>query len=1734
MDRALHGVKLLEATIWEDPWLQLAVPAIVTAHYKHLTTLPREDSIDDPNVITEELLAFIQSLRDELKRSLRTLDDPMPEQRKNTHIRCDDGRVISWDSLRELKNNATATQVKIGCRLWILAAVRGVRNQTIRHNDHDMVISKPLDALSTNAVGIADDKFFDEEYLYLGAAYDTQLNSIPSLRHGWDDDHLKTIRMLQEEDNRRVTTEKSLSNAMKSAKQALCKEQKRSSPNGSKSPTAGGEDLKKNLLYVEMSDEKEGLDKMLDILVETKMKPMCRMSNPGKGRSWTANQTWTNYIEQNVQGNPGDKIYILAEVLADVASKAPLFRRCKALVIMMNQLLELIKYEERKKRLELIAERRLLKKSAAASSSDKPGLQAHQHQHEHQLKMTAAFSRASDETVRSWIIKNHTNELTDLVKDFGENASPGFFVDDSDAQLAIGESDFEYANKERALTTRVWNALSTTQRARISTLYNELHKADEAHEAEPKPAVRTVAAAALVPATSSRKPSKKKKPALKKASDRLSPSASDEEEFDKTQTGSPEQNVLRLVRSDNLEGLRHFVESSAFDRTLVRSVLERDTGFLELACMRGNLEMIDLLITHGSNAATALLVTAGPESSMEVFEFVFKRLNGSALKQGVNQRGGRRFVPANQTQMHERPVTPLIAALNDWEHGGEKVRMLLNGQADPNARGTNLTPLMLCAASGNHELVSELIENKASVDATDRTGWTALLLATNLECERDQWRAWRGKRPFPGHKAYATCVHVLLAERADPMHQNDEKMNALMVATRQGSAACVASILRMHGATEYVNLQHESSGVTAIFWTLNKLQKNALPRTRPDDLGCLKLLLAHGASARIVRNDKSTILMCACALGEHRAVEMLLTESDATETLDWLDGSQRCALRCACKYDAPKILVEAHPALEHMPKTGRLFALVGVHQKFERCVQLLLRGKAAVDGLLTFTPLMEASRRGNAGCVRILIKHRANHHVMHEGETVLMRAARQNHHSTMHVLLKGLREAEAQRSGVADYVNLQSKYRIVSEYSPWIANPDATSSGSEPDLETEQTTALLLACEELHEKCIHILLEFGADVHAQSTFRNTPLLALMASKNASVKRDPISEPGAASKTERCLLTLLEHGAAYDGQNFMLNHQNDYKQTALMFAAEQGRLDCVAFCIEKYRELDLNAEDQGESTALLYACKGSLVPMKSEVCIEIVSALLSAGADPSLRSPLLHIVHKDAVEVARLLIEARANVNDVVVNDAIVGFSHYNALMIAAKNNARRCFELLLDNGANVNQRASSGMTALLISCETCLSPQFVKMLIERGADVNVVYDQDLDANALLFCLRCLATNPMIKDTPTLPLHDLHVLSLPNDETERWGHRLLSATDAAGAKLLEGYDLQDQPLTVPEYQALSTDIQKVLENAYVKVHSANVELCVDYLLASADIELDYNFKDYTVLNYAVTLLFLIPKFHTCVQRIVMKLCKKGARMSRPHRGNIPRGTDKRVQLLSIFDKNTGHYSLEFLIGDKVVIDWQVLLTAFEDAHGKNIARDDPNYTELEVLQENLSQNTNIGTVVKDVEDKHMDDHIQVRLKSGDLVIIHASALKHIDNGYDGEYVKGIRHGWGVMVYADGSKYEGEWSHDQRHGIGKETAGSDDKVVRKYEGRWDRDMKKGPFKVTFNNGATGFVVYDGNRKITESIIVDLPPAPGKPRKIQRVEGERKLDLPPRQAKKQLRLMGFDPVVWKDLIQ
>uniref|UniRef100_F6ZDX4 Uncharacterized protein n=1 Tax=Ciona intestinalis TaxID=7719 RepID=F6ZDX4_CIOIN len=67
-------------------------------------------------------------------------------------------------------------------------------------------------------------------------------------------------------------------------------------------------------------------------------------------------------------------------------------------------------------------------------------------------------------------------------------------------------------------------------------------------------------------------------------------------------------------------------------------------------------------------------------------------------------------------------------------------------------------------------------------------------------------------------------------------------------------------------------------------------------------------------------------------------------------------------------------------------------------------------------------------------------------------------------------------------------------------------------------------------------------------------------------------------------------------------------------------------------------------------------------------------------------------------------------------------------------------------------------------------------------------------------------------------------------------------------------------------------------------------------------------------------------------------------------------------------------------------------------------------------------------------------------------------------YSGEFLKGELHGHGVMNYNDGSQYRGEFCNNQRHGTGVLT----DRDGNEYEGAWYKNKKHGQGVQTYFNG------------------------------------------------------------------
>lgn len=87
--------------------------------------------------------------------------------------------------------------------------------------------------------------------------------------------------------------------------------------------------------------------------------------------------------------------------------------------------------------------------------------------------------------------------------------------------------------------------------------------------------------------------------------------------------------------------------------------------------------------------------------------------------------------------------------------------------------------------------------------------------------------------------------------------------------------------------------------------------------------------------------------------------------------------------------------------------------------------------------------------------------------------------------------------------------------------------------------------------------------------------------------------------------------------------------------------------------------------------------------------------------------------------------------------------------------------------------------------------------------------------------------------------------------------------------------------------------------------------------------------------------------------------------------------------------------------------------------------------------------------------------------GDLIhnTMHGQCVFDDEHGcYKGQYVRGKRHGYGVMTYKDGSAYDGDWVENERNGTGCQSFTSGDK----YRGTFLNDRRHGEGTYFHNNG------------------------------------------------------------------
>ncbi len=164
--------------------------------------------------------------------------------------------------------------------------------------------------------------------------------------------------------------------------------------------------------------------------------------------------------------------------------------------------------------------------------------------------------------------------------------------------------------------------------------------------------------------------------------------------------------------------------------------------------------------------------------------------------------------------------------------------------------------------------------------------------------------------------------------------------------------------------------------------------------------------------------------------------------------------------------------------------------------------------------------------------------------------------------------------------------------------------------------------------------------------------------------------------------------------------FDINKPNTAGYTGLMVAAERGRADIVKLLLD--HKADPNVAGRDGSTALMLAAENNQP--------EILKLLINRGADPNRQDNNgWTAVLKAAYQGNPKCIEVLASQSKLEVD---------RALLVATLMEKKDAVKALLDNGAEVDFRASDGRTSLILAAGKG-NKDLVEVLLQAGADASL-------------------------------------------------------------------------------------------------------------------------------------------------------------------------------------------------------------------------------------------------------------------------------------------------------------------------------------------------------------------------------------------------------------------------------
>jgi uncharacterized protein len=269
---------------------------------------------------------------------------------------------------------------------------------------------------------------------------------------------------------------------------------------------------------------------------------------------------------------------------------------------------------------------------------------------------------------------------------------------------------------------------------------------------------------------------------------------------------------------------------------------------LMLAAFTGNAAAVKVLLDRGANVNTqqfrgqTALMWAASEGHTDV------------IRQLLARGADPKLSSAASTKKDRRPPGGMTALLFAARQGKlDSARALIEGGADVNQAGAdNTSPLLIAVVNGHYAVASLLLERGASPNVADANGRSPLYAAIDLR--NQQWS--QAPAPVLPQPAHLAMINQLLAAHADVSIKLTDKIG------HRGSFDMRWS--DMKGATPFLRAA----------WN--------------GDIEVMRLLLEHGADAKVATDKNETALLLLAGAGWPLGQGYIRTDEEIMAALDLL------------------------------------------------------------------------------------------------------------------------------------------------------------------------------------------------------------------------------------------------------------------------------------------------------------------------------------------------------------------------------------------------------------------------------------------------------------------------------------------------------------------------------------------------------------------------------------------------------------------------------------------------------------------------------------------------------------------------------------------------------------------------------------------------------------------------------------------------------------------------------